>query len=413
MILRCPRCHQKNRLPDDLVLNGEYLCRCGQILFGATATDKPLSPLPPLRPTAGPIARPAVKTAFRSAGRFNAAELRRRLRAVKPRPLVLINAAYVLVLAALSLSNAVGPELWWGGSLNLYLPQWLWALPGVILLPLTFWANRKWAAIPFLTLLWVFGPIMGFCPHWPASPDAISGGGAGGRLRVMTYNVKWGTRDSGAVVTDIRAFHPDLIQFQDSERVMDGEIGRALVGWNVRRSGQYLVASHLPLPELESRDISYDGSDHHCVRCLLQVGTSQVAVYDVHLLSPRDGLVSVRHHEIGGLVGNTGNRLEEAARLGAYLQAEPGPTIVTGDLNAPVQSLACRRLFDAGLRDAFSEVGSGYGYSYGAFTGVQMPYVRIDHVLVSRQWQVRHCWVGNAQGSDHRPVIADLVLAPS
>ena len=30
MILRCPRCHQKNRLPDDLVLNGEYLCRnCG------------------------------------------------------------------------------------------------------------------------------------------------------------------------------------------------------------------------------------------------------------------------------------------------------------------------------------------------------------------------------------------------
>ena len=318
----------------------------------------------------------------------------------------------MLVLLALSVSNAAGPELWWGGSLNLYLPQWLWALPGVFLLPLTFRAGRRLAFIPLLALLWVFGPLMGFCPHWPVSPDAPAAPAGGTRLRVMTYNVKWGSRDGGAIVADIRALHPDLIQFQDSDGVMDGAIGRALAGWNVRRSGQYLVASHLPLPALESRDISYDGSDHHCVRYLLQVGPSQVAVYDVHLLSPRGGLVSVRHHEIGGLVGNTGARLEEAARLAGYVRAESIPTLLTGDLNAPVQSLACRPLFDAGLRDAFSEAGSGYGYSYGAFTGVHVPYVRIDHVLVSRQWQVHQCWVGNAQGSDHRPVIADLELTP-
>ena len=400
MILRCPHCRQKNRLPDDLVLNGEYRCRnCGQILFGATAVTASD------RPAAKPAAAP------RPAGRFSDAELRRRLRAVKrPRPLVLFNAAYVLVLLALSLSNALGPELWWGGSLNLYLPQWLWALPGVLLLPLTFRADRRVAVVPLLALLWVFGPVMGFCPHWPASPDTPEAGGTGSRLRVMTYNVKWGGRDGGAVVADIRAFHPDLIQFQDSDGVMDGEIGRALAGWNVRRSGQYLVASHLPLPELESRDVSFAGSDHHCVRYLLRVGTADVAVYDVHLLSPRGGLVSVRHHEVAGLVGNAGQRQEEAAHLAGYVRAEPGPTIVTGDLNAPVQSLVCRQLFDAGLRDAFSEAGSGYGYSYGAFTGVHVPYVRIDHVLVSRQWRVRYCWVGNAEGSDHRPVVADLVL---
>ena len=409
MILRCPRCHRKNRLPDDLVLNGEYLCRnCGQILFGATAEDRPGAPPPP-RPTARPTA-----PAPRAAGRFNDAELRRSLRALKlPRALVLLNAAYVLVLLALAVSNALGPEQWWGSSLNLYLPQWLWALPGVLLLPLTLRADRKLAVVPLLALLWVFGPLMGFGLHWPASPDASdTGGGTGTRLRVMTYNVKWGERDAAAIVADIRAFHPDLVQFQDSEGVMDGGIGRALDGWNVRRSGQYLVASHLPLPGLEVRDFSFAGSDHHCVRYLLHLGAADVAVYDVHLLSPRGGLEAIRHRDIAGLAGNTGDRLEEAARLTAYVRSEPGPTIVTGDLNAPVQSLVCRRLFDAGLRDAFSEAGSGYGYSYGAFTGVRVPYVRIDHVLVSHQWQVRHCWVGNAKGSDHRPVIADLVLAP-
>ena len=411
MILRCPRCHQKNRLPDDLVLNGEYLCRnCGQILFGATAEDRPGTPPPP-RPTARPAVKPSARPTARTGGRFTDAELRRRLRVAKPRPLVLINAAYALALLVLSVSNAAGPELWWVGSLNLYLPQWLWALPGVLLLPLTFRVDRKLALVPLLALVWVFGPLMGFGLHWPVSPDAPdTGGGTGARLRVMTYNVKWGERDAAAIVADIHTFHPDLVQFQDSQEVMNGEVGTALAGWNVRRSGQYLVASRLPLPELESRDFSFAGSDHHCVRYLLHLGAADVAVYDVHLLSPRGGLESVRHRDVGGLVGNAGDRLEEAAHLAAYVRAEPGPTLLTGDLNAPVQSLVCRRLFDAGLRDAFSEAGSGYGYSYGAFTGVRIPYVRIDHVLVSRQWQVRHCWVGNAQGSDHRPVIADLVL---
>ena len=392
------------------MLNGEYRCRCGQVLFGATASGSSAPAPPPPRPA-------------RTGGRFNDVEILRRLRARWPRPdarpaqnaknprfLLLLLAAYVLVLLTLSLSNAVGPERWWVGSLNLYLPQWLWAVPGGLLLPLTGWAARRWAWVPLLALLWVFGPLMGFCTHWPASPDTLETSVGGSRLRVMTYNVKWGSRDAGAIVGDIRAFHPDVIQFQDAEGVRDGEVGRALAGWNVRESGQYVVASRLPLPPLQSLDVSYAGSDHHCTRCVVRVGTTDVAVYDVHLKSPRDGLVSVRRRQIGGLVENTQDRLDEAARLANYVRAEPGPTILTGDLNAPVQSLVCRQLFDAGLRDAFSEAGAAYGYSYGAYTGVGVPYVRIDHVLVSRQWQVRGCWVGNARGSDHRPVIADLVL---
>ncbi len=110
--------------------------------------------------------------------------------------------------------------------------------------------------------------------------------------------------------------------------------------------------------------------------------------------------------------GNAEQRLFEAGRLADYVAVEPGPTLVTGDLNAPVQSLVCRRLFGAGLRDAFTQAGFGYGYTYGGYTRVRRPYVRIDHILASRQWQVRHCWVGNAAGSDHCPVIADLTLTP-
>ncbi|MBA2682020.1 MAG: endonuclease/exonuclease/phosphatase family protein, partial [Ktedonobacteraceae bacterium] len=330
-----------------------------------------------------------------------------------PLMITLLNLAYLFLLLVLTLSNAAGPEGWWLGSFNLYLPQWLWALPTVLILPLTFGFARKWVWVPLLALLWVLGPIMGFCWHWglPVLPEAVPARVPGVRLRVMTYNVKGGRHDGAAIVRDIRTFHPDLIQFQDSEDVLKGPVGQALAGWNIRVSGQYVVASLSPISELEPRDISYvGGSPHHCVRYLLQLGKTPVAVYNVHLLSPRLGLVSVRHRQIGGIVGNTESRLQEAARLAGYVQAETGPTVVTGDLNAPVQAIVCRGLFAAGLRDAFSESGYGYGYSYGAFTPIGHSYVRIDHILASRQWQFSNCWVGNEIGSEHCPVIADLVL---
>ena len=326
----------------------------------------------------------------------------------------LLNLSYLMLLLVLAITNAAGPEEWGLGSLNLYLPQWLWALPIVFLVPATWWLARRWAWVPVIPLLWVLGPGMGLCWHWgwPASPGDSTAGGAS-RLRVMTYNIKWGRRDEAAIVRDIETFRPDLIQMQDAGGVTDGAIGRALAGWNVRTDGQYLVASRLPLPTLEARDISFPNSTpHHCVRYLLRVGGADVTVYNVHLLSPRAGLVSVRQHQTEGMEGNAEQRLVEEARLADYVAAEPGPTLVTGDLNAPVQSLVCRRLFGAGLRDAFSEAGFGYGYTYGGYTRVGHPYVRIDHILVSRRWRVQHCWVGNAAGSDHCPVIADLTLAP-
>ncbi|MGI4787639.1 MAG: endonuclease/exonuclease/phosphatase family protein [Janthinobacterium lividum] len=368
MIQRCPRCGQKNRLPETMPKNGEY--RCGQ-----------------------------CQAVLQSGSRV--------LRMLKDIPL-LLSGIYVLLLAALTLSNSIGPERWWLGSLNLYLPQWPWAIPGGLLLLLTLCLRRwKLCALNFSGLLWVFGPIMGFSTGG-LHPSVA---GTGTPIRVMTYNVKWSSRDGHAISEDIARYHPDLLQMQDSSGVMLGEVGQALKGWNVRIDGQYLIASPHPLPALESRDISFDGSDHHCVRYLLKIGGRTVTVYDVHLLSPREGLMSVGHSQTEGMSENADYRQEEALRLAGYVNQEQGPVVLTGDLNAPVQSLVCRSLFDAGLRDAFSEAGVGYGYTYGRFTHVGQPYVRIDHIMVSKQWQVTRCTVGNEIGSDHCPVIADLVLS--
>ncbi len=321
---------------------------------------------------------------------------------------MVLNGIYAFVLIALTLSNIIGPERTWLGSFNLYLPQWLWALPGMplLLLTLAFAPRRIW--LPMVCLLWVFGPIMGLCWH-PAHTAA----GKGIHLRVMTYNVKWGRVDADAIVRDVLAFHPDLLQMQDAAGIELGPLGKALTGWTIRLSGQFVVASRLPFTELETRWVNYLGEHHHCVRSTLTVDGTPITIYDIHLLTPREGLQAVRYRQIAGMEENTQARLGQARELASYIRQETGPLILTGDLNAPVQSEVCKTLFAAGLRDAFSEAGRGYGYTYGQSTRVHMPYVRIDHIMVNAPWQVENCQVGNDRGSEHCPVIADLFLKNS
>jgi hypothetical protein len=155
-----------------------------------------------------------------------------------PRWLIALNGLYLLVLVGITVSNAIGPEAWWFGTANLYLPQWVWALPGLgLLLPMLI-AGRRLIWLPLLCLIYVAGPLMGYC--WNPIKPAI---GSGLHLRVMTYNIKWTSRNAEVAADQIRLYHPDLLQIQDGEKTLDGPLGAVLAGWNVRTSGQYLVAS--------------------------------------------------------------------------------------------------------------------------------------------------------------------------
>jgi vancomycin resistance protein VanJ len=323
--------------------------------------------------------------------------------------LTILNVLYLLGLALLTALNASGPEETWFGSLNLYLPQWIWLLPGIPLFLLTLLAAWRRAWLPLLGILWTAGPIMGYCWHGSSAPPKTPGI----RLRIMTYNVKWARWDTAAIVRDLETYQPDVVQMQDSAGALNGAVGRALAGWNVSISGQYIIASRLPLSKVEGRNISFPGSSHHCLRATLTVQNQSITLYNVHLLSPRYGLLAVRHRNTDGIEANTDQRLYEAKMLVDAVRGEDGPLILTGDLNAPIQAQVCQYLFHVGLRDAFTEAGRGYGYTYGQQTRLKHPYVRIDHIMVNAPWQVLACWTGNETGSEHIPVLADLFLPAS
>lgn len=327
---------------------------------------------------------------------------------------------YLAILVVVTVLNWSGAERWWLGALNLYLPQAMWLIPGILLTCFSLMCARRWILLPLLCLLWVAGPIMGFC--WPRhSPSDLP---SGVTIRVMTCNAKYGKQDIAPLINEILVYAPHVVLLQDADRALNGPLGDVFREWNVRSFGQYVIASKFPLSEVQFRTLSVS-ENHPCLRCELSIGDVVVTVYNVHLKTPRQGLNAFREVKrrpsylslaVQRFVNNVEVRLVQARTLSDYIRKEQGPIIVAGDLNSPDASMACAMLRNAGLHDAFAESGKGYGYTYGhlllqhRIPWFRVPWMRIDHIMASSHFQSRCCWAGTAKASEHRPVIADLIL---
>ena len=347
-----------------------------------------------------------------------------KLRPQAPVWLLTLLISYALILTALTVLNQLGADRWWFGALNLYLPQIVWAIPGIILTTITFKVARQWTWAPLLGVLWVMWWLMGF--NWPLHTPQESKGSL--PLRVMTWNVKYGAQNKSAhsaLMHEIDRNKPTVIFMQDAGGLLDGPLEDYFSTWNVRSNGQYVVASRLPLGELQVRRMSFPADGHNCVRAELQIGGTAVALYNVHFESPRLGLNALRvvrrkpwylPQAVQRFENNVEARFSQVRIFQDYIRNEKIPVIVAGDLNAPDASHVCSELRSAGLHDAFAEAGKGYGYSYGHFLlkyrlpELKYSWMRIDHIMMSSHFQTRRCWTGTYKVSDHRPVIADLFL---
>lgn len=317
---------------------------------------------------------------------------------------------YAVVIAAIAVTAALGPERWWWAGVHMFLPQILWAAPGVVIVPLALWRARRWVWLPAAAVLWVAGPLMGFC--WNTTRAAP----AGTALRVMTYNVQlWQRADVPAIISEIRNAAPDILCLQDARGASRGQVSVFLKGWHVASAGQYVIASKFPFVDSTVGDISYRGEAHSYLRARVDVAGEVVTVVNAHFVTPRDALTVVRTDQFSRvgvqiIRSNLSDRITQARALADDVRHVAGPLIVAGDLNAPPPALASRALADIGLVDAFATSGRGYGYTFGHTLLVGQSFLRIDRILVSRDVFLVRTTVGGADGADHRPVIADIVL---
>lgn len=322
--------------------------------------------------------------------------------------------------ALLAMAYHVEPLGSWWLELAQYAPYPVYLLPALLALVLSLLLGRVWRVAALLGLGLVVTVIMGLA--W-GSADHGSG-----RVRVMTYNVKaYLLRHQAQAFTlleqEVAQHAPDILVMQDAgeltelRRQQPATAASIYAGRHIYAFGQYVVVSRYPLRDCRPGDMSFRGQGHTFVKCTVAAEGVEFDLLTAHLLSPRGGLNATRRDPAEGVKEwqqNFADRLAQATRVAAVAGALARPLVVAGDLNAPESSPVVRSLLARGLRDAFSAGGRGYGYTHGHALRLRAvfedSFLRIDHILVSPEIGVLDCFAGGKEASEHRPVIADLLL---
>ncbi len=218
-------------------------------------------------------------------------------------------------------------------------------------------------------------------------------------IRLFNANVYAANPDAGGIASEIAAAGPDLVFLQEATPRLVGAIDdtgaleelphRIAVG----RDDPFgtLVASRWPLAD--QGVIKLDGLPV-AIRATIDTGDGPIRLYALHVVAPF------------GARERWSRQLEQIA--GAVRQ-EVGPVLVAGDFNATWSHRAFRRLLDAGLTDAAAARGRPFQMTWDRSRRLVPPLARIDHVLTTPALAVVAIRTGTGRGSDHRPIVADIV----
>ena len=295
--------------------------------------------------------------------------------------------------------------------------------------------HATWRLRALLLILWIAACSRALTPT--ADPAAV---------RVMSFNIRYGTANDGAnswpfrrdlVFAVIRADRPDLLGAQEALRGQLDEIGAALPGYEEigvgrddgRTAGEYsaILFRQERFRSLESGTFWF--SDTPDVPGSMSWGNritriatwarlrdlatgGAIVVYNLHL-----------DHE------SQPSRERSAELLATRLAAHAGErVIVMGDFNSGEMNPAYRFLVGAGeptaaaasprLRDTYRALHPADSLvgTFNGFTGAESG-DKIDHILVSNGWTILDASIvrTSAAGrypSDHFPVTAVLRAAP-
>lgn len=293
-------------------------------------------------------------------------------------------------------------ERLWPITFLLFGPRWVLALPALLLLPACALVDRRLAAALALCGLVLAEPLFGWCIPWDRPSDP--GGGRAG-VRVVTWNAGGGTA-AGALSQMMALEAPDVVVLQEC----GGEGLDTPPGWHRHVEGRMALLSRFPILDVAARDpkdMWERGGSGAVVRYGLETPLGRIDLTSVHLETPREGLESILRFGPGAapeLVEKNHQREIEARAARRWVDESPSALrIVAGDFNTPVESHVFREHW-AGFRDCHSSAGWGFGFT----KRTRRIGTRIDHVLAGPELECASTRVGDRQGGDHAPVVAEV-----
>lgn len=219
-------------------------------------------------------------------------------------------------------------------------------------------------------------------------------------LKVLSYNVLWSNKQYDKAIALINREQPDIAVFQEAQEHWSQALDTLKANYPYHAKASKLeieVYSKLPLNNTE---IKLYGTYRGLVVCDLAIGNNQLKFIATHaypqLYFGREGWEIRNQH------------LEKG--IGEYIQNIEQLAIVVGDLNVSMWSPFYRSLIDkSGLHNARQGFGILPTQSVVApqFAILSAP---IDHCLVSPDIQIGNFRLGQNIGSDHLPIISELLV---
>lgn len=261
----------------------------------------------------------------------------------------------------------------------------------LIFAPLKMW---RWAGVALVCLVINGAYVLPW--YWPA--NSVQAGGGGQKLRLVLSNVLWDNKHHADLIAFVRKEKPDMAFFQEVTprwakefEVLSDEFPASRLD-PADDAGGLAVFSRLPFARAELAPLAdYNGP---AVIVQVNVGGTLVSIVSVHAPPP-------------GGKKNFDHRTEIFNQTAEFVNTLPEPKIVIGDLNTTMWSPYYKRFVE---KTGLKNVREGFGVLPSWPTFLPPLFIPIDHCLVNPEIQVTNVRTGNRVGSDHLPLIVDLVI---
>jgi vancomycin resistance protein VanJ len=313
----------------------------------------------------------------------------------------------VLLLGATAVVVLLG-DLYWPVALLLLLPLPALAAPAALVVPalalLRLW---RWVVVEAIALLvaaiFLLGATVSASDSRPPT------------FRLLAWNVHFGDAGAEAFARELRSVAPDVALFEATNHEAHNALVSAFPGFHIERLGSYSIASRFPIRD---RSVPWElatRSGPPYARFTVETPGGPVKIFAVHPVSQRGAFYQTFRH--GGLrrayrvahdvfTEDYERRENDLSSLAREAAAAGPRVLVAGDFNVAGRSRLLASLFPD-FQDSFVERGTGFGYTFP----VARPFLRLDRIL-GKGFRFVRTGVGGKQASDHRPVYADVALAP-
>jgi len=306
--------------------------------------------------------------------------------------------AGISLLGLAVVAEVLGDHWWLFDLANHFRIQTAW---GLALVLGAFLIARRWRAAMIAAALLALQ--IALCAPALTAPIAqpADKGNPGRTIRVMTLNVWARKRQYESVVELIRRESPDLIVLEEIDGGWRDSLESLKADWPhqemVLDGGHFGIALLSRIPFVDAR-IERISGEIPAIVAEVHVNGVPLSVCGVHLTRPTSRAGAER-------------QARQYDQLIERLAGEPLARIVLGDFNATPWTRSFARFCErSGLRNSRS--GFGILPSWPAFVpGVLR--IPIDHCLISPAIEVRQIRIGPPVGSDHLPVVVDLLVAMS